>query len=185
MRAPEGEGTSPVLITETHAGPPRRIISLMHSRAHNFQIKLSGLRLGDHGNRTSVHNGRNCWERRCVLAFLVSLYEPVEPGAWLASGASQSLTRQLFIRGGHRRPFSPTFSSLNINYILLKVAPAQAASRSGTREPASSYLSITARDSHRRLSWQLGNNTGNDRSRKSTNGQLYVNNVANNTVTKK
>lgn len=66
--APEGEGTSPVLITETHAGPPRRIISpLMHSRAHNFQIKLSGLRLGDHGNRTSVHNGRNCSEREDVF----------------------------------------------------------------------------------------------------------------------
>lgn len=104
----------------------------MHSRAHNFRIKLSGLRLGDHGNWTSVHNGRNCWERRCSCLFSFSLCEAVEPGAWLASGASQSLTRQLFIRGGHRRPFSPTFSSLNINYSPESRTCPIAASKSGT-----------------------------------------------------
>jgi len=42
------------------ADPPRCIISLLvHGRAHNFRINLSGAGVGDHGKRTPVHNGRN------------------------------------------------------------------------------------------------------------------------------
>lgn len=59
-----------------------------------------------------------------------------------ASGAHLvPLTRQLFIRGGHRRGLSRPLFPRWILIIPPKVAPALAASGPDTREPASSYLS--------------------------------------------
>lgn len=84
---------------------------------------------------------------------------------------ARSLTRQLFIRGGHRRPFAPTFSSLNINYSPESICAPALHSPPG-RTHTGPLLRIYRRscDSCRRLSWQLGNKVGNDRSRGNENG---------------